>query len=219
MASDVWYDRYYNKRNYFGYREWPADLICQVLISMVDLVAGSSVLDVGCGQGFFSYLLQKCGMKVFGLDMSEVGIHLAKRTYGSFGIEFIVGDAKKLPFLQKFDCVFSRSLSLYNRDDFRLNCSVTDRLFESVKDNGFLIFLYNTNFSYSKKSISWRYHTLQDVKQHFSHYSSPKIFFVSKIDTLILRSYAFGCISTKLNSFISRNFGLGGDIVCILRKE
>lgn len=53
---------------------------------------GASVLDVGCGQGFFSYLFRKHGMTVCGIDVSEVGIRAAQNAYGHLGISFVVAD-------------------------------------------------------------------------------------------------------------------------------
>ncbi|SRR6266446_444004 len=214
------YNEYYETPNYFRYHEWIYRPYISSLLSVAGLHSGSSVLDVGCGQGFFSYLIRRCGLKVYGLDVSEQGLRKAQHAYSSLGIRFVLGDVKRTPFAHKFDSVFARSLSLYNCEDFATNCWVTDVLLGLIREKGTLMFLYNTNLNPSrKKGQTWRYHSVEDVYKHFSHYSRPLIFFVSKLDTLILRRHAFNRIPSTVNSFMSRKLGLGGDLVCILKKD
>ena len=187
------------------------------LIAFCELKEGSSVLDVGCGQGFFSYLFRKYGMTVHAIDTSETRIRMAEHLYGHLGIAFTVGDIHTATFSERFDCVFVRSCSLYNNDAFSLHDEVTSRLMRHLKANGVFIFAYNSNFS-SKKSSTWRYHSLKDVRRHFSRYPNANIFFSSKIDTWLLRKYAFTAFATRLNILLSRVSGLGGDLVCIFRN-
>lgn len=59
-----------------------------------------TVLDLGCGDGALSWLLQARDARVIGLDLSQLGVSLAahefqkRRTLGSF----VVGRDKSLPF-------------------------------------------------------------------------------------------------------------------------
>jgi SAM-dependent methyltransferase len=159
-----------------------------------------------------------CGMRVHGIDLSETGVRSAQRLYGSAGIEFVVGDALRIPFARKFDCVFTRSLSLYNSEDFRSDSYVTEVLLSSVREGGCLIFLYNTKLAVSKMSGTWRYHSFTDAQKHFSRCRDYRLFFISKIDTLVLGRHAFNAACTTLNSFMSTRFGIGGDLVCVVRK-
>lgn len=213
------YDNAYQAQNYFAHREWMCRPYISSLLNLAGLPLGSSILDVGCGQGFFSYLLQTSGMRVHGLDLSETGVTAAHQLYGHLGIKFVVADAMHIPFSQRFDCVFTRSLSLYNSDRFPFDSSVTDALFPSVTPGGCLIFLYNTKLGNSKVNSSWRYHSLADAQNHFAAYPSFKLFFVTKIDTVVWGKRAFSARFTDVNSFISRRFGVGGDLVCLIRKQ
>ena len=64
---------------------------------------GKIVLDVACGVGYGSYYLMKNGAKrVIGVDISKDAITYAKAHYTDSKIEFIVGDATKLPFSDNF---------------------------------------------------------------------------------------------------------------------
>lgn len=72
--------------------------------------SGQSVLDAGCGEGVLSVMLAKKGARVVGCDLSEPNIARAKEYAKSEGVsvDFLVGDASKLPFPDKtFDVVVS----------------------------------------------------------------------------------------------------------------
>lgn len=211
------YNTQYHNRNYFGYREWLYDRYISSLIRACGLKQGASVLDVGCGQGFFSYLFKKHGMTVYGIDISEVGIRTAQSAYGHLGISFAVADIETAIFPEQFDCVFVRGLSLYNKPDFPDNDEVTSNLIKYVRPSGVLMFLYYTNCS-SKRSDSWRYHSWNDFQSHFAGYPTRKMYFSFKIDSCILGKYSFSALSTKVNMFASKLFRRGGDLICILTK-
>ncbi len=214
-----YYDAYYEKDNRFAYTEWIYKCYLKSLLSKAGLSAGSTILDVGCGQGFFSSLLRECGMWVTAVDISETGIRAACKSYGGSDIRFIVGDINTFPVGDAFDCVFVRSFSLYNVEDFSRSHSVTDRLMRYVKPRGALIFAYNTNLKFANSDGPWRYHTLKQARQHFASYPNVRCFFTLKIDTLILRRLAFNPLVSIVNSILSRALGIGGDIVCIVRKD
>jgi 2-polyprenyl-3-methyl-5-hydroxy-6-metoxy-1,4-benzoquinol methylase len=61
-------------------------------------VKGLRVLDVGCGQGYFSRVLSERGAKVVGIDLSPKMIALAKRheKVHPLGIQYRVMDASRI---------------------------------------------------------------------------------------------------------------------------
>lgn len=72
----------------------------------------SSVLDAGCGEGVFSFLLAEKGMASTGVDLSrpnvEAATHEAERRGISHLATFLCGDAEHLPCADKsFDVVVS----------------------------------------------------------------------------------------------------------------
>lgn len=211
------YDAKYVEDNYFRYREWLYRPYISSLIAFSGLERGSTVLDVGCGQGFFSYLFHRNGMRVHGIDISESGIRLAQRLYGVPGITFEVADIATAAFPAQFNCIFVRSCSLYNTPEFAASDGATAMLVRHLKNQGTFIFSYNSNFS-SRSSPSWRYHSLEDVRKHFRSYPSLGIFFCSRMDTLLLRKYAFNPLVTRINMLFSKVFGAGGELVCVLKN-
>src|SRR5881409_1425655 len=184
------YDIKYRGQNCFRYREWLYAPYVSSLIDFCGLPQGSSVLHVECGQECFSYLFHNHGMKVSGIDVSETGIRSAKKVYGRFGITFVVADIHAAVFPERFDCMFVRSCSLYNTAAFSGNDEETRQLLRHLKPNGIFIFAYGSNFS-SKRSSTWRCHSLRDTHEHFRRYPEAEIFFSTKIDTWLLRKYAF----------------------------
>ncbi|MBX3300754.1 MAG: class I SAM-dependent methyltransferase [Nitrospira sp.] len=212
------YDLQYQKENYFGYREWLYDRYIAGLIDVSGLNPGATVLDVGCGQGFFSYLFSKHGMVAHGIDISEVGIRAAQRTYGHRGVSFSVADIASNNLLRQFDCVFARGLSLYNRPDFSDNIEVTKSLLRLVKPTGVLMFLYYSNCS-SKRSDSWRYHSWSELQSHFRQFQGARFYFSFKIDTFLFGRYAFTKLGTQINMLMSKVTRKGGDLICLVNKS
>ena len=103
-----------------GAPEWPA------LQSMLPAVAGSAVLDLGCGFGWFSRWAAEAGAaSVLGLDISEQMLAEAKATTGA---EVVTYDRQDLDSFEaagrSFDLAYS-SLTLHYLADL-------DRLFRQV---------------------------------------------------------------------------------------
>jgi ubiquinone/menaquinone biosynthesis C-methylase UbiE len=219
QSTKEWYDTFYEKDNSFGYREWIYRPYLKALFAKAGLKAGLTVLDVGCGQGFFSRLIKNFGMRVTGIDISNTAVKAASRDAGATDIRFLVADPNTMPAEHTFDCLFVRSFSLYNVEDFSRNHDVTDRLMRYLKDGGTFIFAYNTNLKFTNRCGSWRYHTLKEMREHFASYSKPKCFFTLKFDILILRRLAFNQVISTVNSMLSAVLGIGGDLVCIVRKD
>ena len=153
-----------------------------------------------------------------GIDISETGIRTAEKLYGQFHVTFAVSDIQTATYAEQFDCVFVRSCSLYNSDAFPFQTAVTDTLLSHVRPGGTLIFVYNSNFS-SKLNASWRYHSLDDVRRHFRGCPSAEIFFLNKVSTCLFRKYSINPLFTRLNALGSRFVGVGGDLLCIVRKS
>jgi SAM-dependent methyltransferase len=66
------------------------------------------VLECGCGTGWLSQIIQKCGYDVVGADVSPHAIELARANPVYNGLtppEFVVADSEHLPFEGAFDAV------------------------------------------------------------------------------------------------------------------
>jgi ubiquinone/menaquinone biosynthesis C-methylase UbiE len=86
-------------------------------------VTGLSVLDLACGEGFYSRLLRLHGAaRVVGMDMSERMIGLARATEAEqpLDIEYVVGDARTFRTPERFDVVTASYLLNYAQTEDQL---------------------------------------------------------------------------------------------------
>lgn len=96
---DAWYDT--PRGRWIGNTEWA------LLRSALELRAGDSVLDVGCGTGWFTRRAAADGARVVGLDVDEGALDFARR-HSPEQVEYVRGDAARLPFEDRsFDKVMS----------------------------------------------------------------------------------------------------------------
>jgi ubiquinone/menaquinone biosynthesis C-methylase UbiE len=65
-------------------------------VRLTGLEPGACVIDLGCGSGIFTYLLNQRGYDVAGLDISPKLLELARRKYPD--LRFDEGDVEALPY-------------------------------------------------------------------------------------------------------------------------
>jgi len=93
-AADIYAAGQRSGRDYYRYEFFgPAQL------SMCGDVQGLRLLDVGCGNGYFSRAMARCGARVIGIDISPKMIEHSKQQEAEspLGIEYRVLDAATLP--------------------------------------------------------------------------------------------------------------------------
>ena len=107
------YELFNNAPDSYSYTiEWPC-----VQALLPDL-RGKSVLDVGCGTGIFTFLLESCDpARIVGMDLSEEMLQIAraKKAERKSSAQFVLGDAGRLSdcFDETFDLVFSSTTTHY----------------------------------------------------------------------------------------------------------
>lgn len=96
---DAWYDSPRGR--------WVGDSEFELLCRHIDTNRGTSVLDVGCGTGWFTRRLAAAGFNVTGLDVDADALDFARQR-SDHDISYVEGDACRLPFPdQSFDQVIS----------------------------------------------------------------------------------------------------------------
>ena len=106
---------------------------------MLGDIKGQKVLDVACGEGYFSRLLASAGAEVTGVDISKnlVAFAREKELASPMGIEYHVGDASRLVFeADRFDLVHC-SMALMDIIEYELAISEASRV---LKEGGRFIF-------------------------------------------------------------------------------
>jgi ubiquinone/menaquinone biosynthesis C-methylase UbiE len=97
---------------------WIGETEYRLLREVLILPPGASVLDVGCGTGYFTRRLASDGFDVTGVDVSPEMIDTA-RSQRVAGESYMVGDARRLPFPGRhFDsCVAITSLCFIHEQE------------------------------------------------------------------------------------------------------
>jgi 2-polyprenyl-3-methyl-5-hydroxy-6-metoxy-1,4-benzoquinol methylase len=118
-------------------------------------VGGKNILDVGCGDGTYAFVLSKLGATVSGQDLSILGVESAnQREYGetnSLKGKFVCADATKLMFeSETFDAVFSSDF--FEHISLNTKREVIAEIYRVLKPGG--IFVIKTpNLDYLRLSI------------------------------------------------------------------
>jgi ubiquinone/menaquinone biosynthesis C-methylase UbiE len=95
---------------------WRLHLEHFTLFKLLGDLQGKSVLDLACGEGFYTRFLKRRGAaRVVGVDLSHGMIELARRQEEQhrLGIEYLVHDVKHLELAETFDVVVAAYLLNY----------------------------------------------------------------------------------------------------------
>ena len=76
--------------------------------ALIGAAPGSTVLDLGCGNGALTHRLRQSGFQVMGLDASPDLLSAARKSYPD--IEFVLGDAVDFSLPEPVDVVFSNAV-------------------------------------------------------------------------------------------------------------
>ena len=130
---------------------WRTHIEAFSLMALISDPSGKSVLDMACGEGFYTRMVRQRGAaKVTGVDLSEGMIELARKQEeaNQQGIEYVVGDARHLALPEKCDLVVAAYLLNYARNRAELqamchgivNCLKAGGRFATVNSNPALNF-------------------------------------------------------------------------------
>jgi len=119
-------------------------------------VSGKKILDVGCGDGTYAYVLSKLGAIVSGQDLGVMGIERAnQREYGQSNNlkgKFVCGDATNLMFdSESFDSVFSSDF--FEHISLEAKRKVLAEIYRVLKPGGRLV-IKTPNLDYLRLSIN-----------------------------------------------------------------
>ena len=125
------------------------------VIQQLELKKGDKVLDLGCGNGYYPYLLSRIplNLKITGIDSHLNAIEDAKRDVGEKNAKFIIGNAEKLPFPENsFDKIVMSEIIEHVRDDIM----VLKEARRVLKPGGILVLTTpNKNYPFLWDPINW----------------------------------------------------------------
>jgi SAM-dependent methyltransferase len=99
---DYDYDRFYASTDFDYVERVEASFLSTVLRGLLRLPQGACVVDLGCGTGFDTWLMDRMGYQATGVDVSKVAIEKARRRTG--GARFVQADA--LTAVEQVGCDF-----------------------------------------------------------------------------------------------------------------
>lgn len=142
-----WYDEVVEDND--SYQE---QVIKPNLIRLVDVKKGDKILDLACGQGFFSRVLSGLGALVTGVDIGKELIELAKEKSPK-EIRFLNSSADDLKILKdkEFDKVIC-VLAMQNIENMQKTISETSR---ALKNSGSFYLILNHPFIRIPQKSSW----------------------------------------------------------------
>lgn len=109
----------------------------EIMLKKLDLVEGSSILDVGCGTGGMLKLItdKYQNIKAYGIDLSDEMIKIARKKLSN-DVKLSVGDSECLPFLDNnFDVI----ICMESFHHYPNPSSVLQEFKRVLKPNGILL--------------------------------------------------------------------------------
>lgn len=132
--------------------EYQTELILPNILRILEIKAGETVLDLGCGAGFFSREFHRHGAKVIGVDISRTLIEEAMKT-SPREIDYRVGSAAKLGFIKSASVDKAAIiLAIQNIDDMQ---GVFNECARVLKPGGKLVLVLNHPAFRIPKHSSW----------------------------------------------------------------
>lgn len=98
---------------------WRTHVEAFTLMGLIGDPSGKAVLDVACGEGFYTRMIRQRGAaKATGIDLSAGMVELAQKQEAGhrLGIDYLVGDARNLDMPTQFDLVVAAYLLNYSRN-------------------------------------------------------------------------------------------------------
>ena len=131
------------------------DLILPNLIRLVSANSGEKIIDIACGQGFFSRELAKIGVSVTAVDVSPELIKIAKERSRDFKINYFVASADKLARFQTGS--FDKAIMVLAIQDIENLSGVLSEASRVLKSGGeFFIVINHPTFRIPKRT-AWFY--------------------------------------------------------------
>ena len=193
---------------------WIGDTEFYLMMSLLQPVPDATLLDVGCGTGYFSQRFAAAGLRVTGIDPSQSAIEFARSRPGDCG--YVRGSATDLPFDEGvFDyCAAVTSLCFIH--------DVTQAIQEMwrVTRQGIVLGLLNRHsLLYTQKHdqggyVGARWDKPADVRQwasHLKHHPKSKTAFAVFLPSS-------GIMARTGERIMPRKFPVGGFLAAVLLK-
>lgn len=207
MMADA-YEQFTEGEDSYSYKiEWPC------ISDMLPELEGKTVIDLGCGTGRFTFLLEKMRpRKIVGIDLSQkmVDCALEKAKRQKSAACFYKGDISEMCVEEKFDFCFASTVSHYIKDLKRLFTNI----YNILNQDGICIMsvmnpVYTAQYPIKHGDAfpnddEW---TVRYLDQNERSYVQPWIEYNSHIDNYLSCSYHH-TFSDYVNAIVLSGFSI-----------
>jgi ubiquinone/menaquinone biosynthesis C-methylase UbiE len=160
-----YYDQFYSSGDFKYYPEKLTKKFFAGIFAKCHISPPGTVLDVGCGTGYYCNIFHEMGFQPTGVDFSKTAIARAREKYPK--LEFHVGDALNLPFdPSSFDIILSYGCSVVSTFEVSKIQGYIRHLMTFIKPGGWLLLVGGSNLSGRRhETSSWLSHTWSDLLQ------------------------------------------------------
>ncbi|MGI9118049.1 MAG: class I SAM-dependent methyltransferase [Minisyncoccia bacterium] len=154
-----WYDEYLQKSNTLQ-----SEVVLPNLVRMLDIKPGHTILDVACGQGYFTEHFARLGATVYGTDISKELIAIADKNAKKqkLNINYRILPSHKIPHISDMRVeIVTVVLAFENIENVSETLNEINRVL--VTDGRVLVVLMHPAFRIPQES-SWGYDTKRNVQ-------------------------------------------------------
>jgi ubiquinone/menaquinone biosynthesis C-methylase UbiE len=208
----------YNKGMGEGGDELNKKLIHPTILKLVGDMANKTILDSGCGSGYFSAELAKTALSVIGTDFSDIFVALCKEKYKQIpNLSFQRHDiTDQMPFKDiQFNIVISKMVLQYVKDIHLF----AKEAYRVLSPKGHLIIAvdhpFNTQFYYAQKLAGSSNPKYQSLSHYFDREEQTKRSLWDKVEL----TWYPKTIGDYLSAFIAEGFRLDTIVEVPEQKE
>jgi SAM-dependent methyltransferase len=149
-AYDTWYRSKSSRLErpfYYHHQPRNEEAFVRSLLGHHRMAAGSRLIDLGCGNGWYADAFARQGLCVTAVDLSDVAIDYARRTHGD-RVTWVAHDALTLPYENQFDYAFCHYFTLFNSADTPADAVAYGRaIMRYLKPGGTLLFVWHSDLT------------------------------------------------------------------------
>jgi SAM-dependent methyltransferase len=173
---ETWFDTAFYHQLYANRDEKEAANFIDELLAELQPAPGSSMLDLGCGNGRHSKYLATKGFNVTGIDLSSSSIRSARKWENEF-LRFYRQDMRTPFGKNKFDYVFNFFTSFGYFNDTADDDKVVANISAALKDDGILVMDYINSFYAGKNIKGSEKKEIDGIVYQIKRSSNEKFFF------------------------------------------
>ena len=150
-----------------------ADLFIQNLSDFLQIKQNANVLDLACGNGRHSIILNKLGFNITGVDLSENSISIAKQSENK-NLQFHVHDMRNKFGSETYDYIFNLFTSFGYFNSMDENVKMLDSINKMIRPQGILIIDFLNAQKIIRELKSHEIKTIDKIQFNINRYIENK---------------------------------------------